>query len=181
MIRKVVKMYSNRMRIDLNKKDGLNANEDVIIMPVEEYEKLKQELFNREDKIIALTKENEIIQQRNDSIMESIQTSKQDNKKEFEEMLEITLKPINETHKEQLEDKDNQINQLTDKLNAMQSAFHQFNIGINQLSALDILFRKKHHQVINDFNESIWIIGKEDNIINADNVPAIQEADKQEQ
>ena len=177
MIRKVVKMYSNRMRIDLNKKDGLNANEDVIIMPVEEYEKLKQELFNREDKIIALTKENEIIQQRNDSIMESIQTSKQENEKEFEKMLEITLKPINETHKEQLEDKDNQINQLTDRLNAMQSAFNHFITKINSLNTIDILFRKKHNQVINDFIDSIVIPANEDKIVNAD-VKQISEKNK---
>ena len=157
----VVKSNNGYGRLSLGKLgDKFNINDVVYVLTESEYQSLMQ---NADDELIPEPE------------------PKREIDKELENLLEVSLKHINETHKEQLEDKDNQINQLTDKLNAMQSAFHQFNIGINQLSALDILFRKKHHQVINDFNESIWIISKEDNIINADNVPAIQEADKQEQ
>ena len=157
----VVKSNNGYGRLSLGKLgDKFNINDVVYVLTESEYQSLMQ---NADDELIPEPE------------------PKREIDKELENLLEVSLKHINETHKEQLEDKDNQINQLTDKLNAMQSAFNQFNIGINQLSALDILFRKKHHQVINDFNDSIWIISKEDNIINADNVPAIQEADKQEQ
>ena len=168
MITKVVKMYSKRMRIDLSKKDGFNADEEIILMSKAEYEDLKNQLFRLDSQLVTAESENKILKDRNNAFAEAIQESDKKIDKELEKLLEVSLKPINETHKEQLEDKDNKIEQLTDKVNAMQSAFNHFNTKINSLSALDILFRKKHNEVISDFIDSITITAKDKQIVNTD-------------
>ena len=102
------------------------------------------------------------------------QTTSEDIENKFEKLLKISLEPINKNHDKQLQDKANEIKQLKDeikelkdKINIMQSAFNQFNTKINSLSAIDILFRKKHNEIISDFSNSVWI--KNDNqTINAD-------------
>lgn len=50
----------------------------------------------------------------------------------------------------------------------MIGAFNQFNIRINTLTTLDILFRKKHIEIISDFNESITLVNNSNPIVNAD-------------
>ena len=95
-------------------------------------------------------------------------TTSEDIENKFEKLLKISLEPIDKTHKEQLLYKDNQLNEKDNQLNAMQQAFIQFNTRINQLNAIDILFRKKHHKIINDFSNSIWIKAEDKEIVNAD-------------
>ena len=168
MIIKVVKMYSNRQRVDLNKKDGFNAGEEIILMSKSEYDNLKHRLFDLDNKLVTAESENKILKDRNDTITGAIQESKKQLDIELEKLLEVSLKPINETHKKQLADKDHQIKELTDKLNTIQGAFSQFITKINSLNAIDFLFRKKHNQVINDFSNSVWITTGKDKIVNAD-------------
>lgn len=95
-------------------------------------------------------------------------TTSEDIENKFEKLLKISLEPIDKTHKEQLLYKDNQLNEKDNQLNAMQQAFIQFNTRINQLNAIDILIRKKHHKIINDFSNSIWIKAEDKEIVNAD-------------
>ena len=174
---KTVKEYSNRPRINLNRKDGFHDGENVIVMSLQEYENLKTELFNRDHELKILKAENGMLNEMEAKLRKDIIKREKELDKELKNLLEVSLKPINETHKEQLEDKDNQIKQLNNRLNAMQSAFNHFITKINSLNTIDILFRKKHNQVINDFIDSIVIPANEDKIVNAD-VKQISEKNK---
>ena len=77
-----------------------------------------------------------------------------------------------ENNKKELQNKDKQINQLQDKLDALKKIFNQFIISITSLSAWDIFFRGKHKDLISDFNSRIWITTKDNEVEDMDQ-PAI--------
>ena len=168
MIIKEIKEYSQRLRINIVQADGFNPGDKVVVIPVQEYEDLNQNISDLQGRLRSVKNDNEILKQRQQAFNEAIKESEKQLDTELEKLLEVSLKPINETHEKQLEDKDSQIEQLTDKLNGMQSAFHHFTTKINSLNAIDIIFRKKHNEVISDFIDSITITGKENNMLNAD-------------
>ena len=101
-------------------------------------------------------------------LKKSLETKQKELDTQLEKMLEISLKPITKTHKEELERKDNKLNQLSDELKTLREISSQFSTKISQLSALDILFRKKHINLIDDFEKSIWINAEDKEIVNAD-------------
>ena len=157
----IVKSNNGYGRLSLGKLgDKFNINEVVYVLNESEYQSLMQ-------------------LQDNETIPEP--EPKREIDKELEKLLEVSLKHINETHKKQLEDKDNQLNAMNDKLNAMEHRCNQLKDKINQLSLWDMIYHKKHYDIINDFTNSIWIINKDDNKLNDADVPAITTDDKQEQ
>ncbi len=166
--KKTVKEYSKRQRINLSKSDGFKDDETIVILSTQEYEKLQSEILNRESEILKVTKETELYKKRFEDILKSYNKQQKELDTKVEKLLEVSLKPINETHKKQLEDKNKQINELTNQINTMIGAFNQFNIRINTLTTLDILFRKKHIEIISDFNESITLVNNSNPIVNAD-------------
>ena len=166
MITKQIKEYSNRLRINIIKTDGFKAGDSVILLTEQEYQEIQ-------DKINTLTDE----LNKTCNKLETMETQS-DN---FEDMMEKVTIPIQETHREQIKDKDNQIKQLTNELNTLKKVCSQFKDKINQLSVMDMVFRKKHHQIVNDFTDSLWIINKDDAIIDTADVPAITGDAQQEQ
>ena len=156
----VVKSNNGYGRLSLGKLGTkFNVNDVVYVLSESEYQSLMQSDNDSADE---------------DSIEKDINST-------FENLLEISLTPIQETHKEHIKDKDNQIKQMNAKLNAMEHKCNQLKDKINQLSLWDMVLRKKHYDIINDFTNSIWIINNEDdNMLDAD-VPAIAGDDKQEQ
>lgn len=139
--------------------------------------------FNVDDVVYVLTEsEYQSLMQKNDNEVIPEPEPKREIDKELEKLLKVSLEPIQETHKKQLEDKDNQLNAMNDKLNAMQHRCNQLKDKINQLSLWEMVWHKKHYDIINDFTNSIWIILKnDDNTINEADVPAITTDDQQEQ
>lgn len=158
----VVKSNNGYGRLSLGKLgDKFNVNDVVYVLNESEYQSLMQ---NQDDNVIpAETKTDKEIDEK------------------LDKLLEVSLKHINETHKKQLEDKDNQLNAMNDKLNAMQHRCNQLKDKINQLSLWDMIRHKKHYDIINDFTNSIWIILKNDDKLNSADVPAITGDDNQEQ
>ena len=138
--------------------------------------------FNVNDVVYVLTKSEyqSLIQTEADNSSQATEP-KTETDKELDKLLKVSLKHINESHKKQLEDKDNQISSMNDKLNAMEHKCNQLKDKINQLSLWDMIYHKKHYDIINDFTNSIWIINKDDNKLNDADVPAITTDDKQEQ
>ena len=161
---KQVKEYSKRQRIDLNKSDGLAANTDVVIITLEDYNKIKQNVMDLSDKVTAKDKEIEILEKQEQNL---------------KEIIDNVTAPIYEKHDKEIEKKDNQINQLQMELDTLKQVCNKFNIDISQLSAIDILFRKKHHTLINDFSNSIWITSKDKEIVETD-VDQLPAKDSQE-
>ena len=155
MIKKEVKAYgkSQRQRIDFNKGDHLEVGQEVIILTNQEYDELlecQSELQKVKNELIAM----------------------QNQEVNLKELIQDVTAPIYENHKKELQNKDKQINQLQDKLDALKKIFNQFIISITSLSAWDIFFRGKHKDLISDFNSRIWITTKDNEFEDMDQ-PAI--------
>lgn len=155
MIKKEVKAYgkTQRQRIDFNKGDHLEVGQEVNILTNQEYEELlecQSELQKVKNELIAM----------------------QNQEVNLKELIQDVTAPIYENHKKELQNKDKQINQLQDKLDALKKIFNQFIISITSLSAWDIFFRGKHKDLISDFNSRIWITTKDNEVEDMDQ-PAI--------
>ena len=147
MIKKEVKAYgkTQRQRIDFNKGDHLEVGQEVNILTNQEYEELlecQSELQKVKNELIAM----------------------QNQEVNLKELIQDVTAPIYENHKKELQNKDKQINQLQDKLDALKKIFNQFIISITSLSAWDIFFRGKHKDLISDFNSRIWITTKDNEV-----------------
>ena len=155
MIKKEVKAYgkTQRQRIDFNKGDHLEVGQEVNILTNQEYDELlecQSELQKVKNELIAM----------------------QNQEVNLKELIQDVTAPIYENHKKELQNKDKQINQLQDKLDALKKIFNQFIISITSLSAWDIFFRGKHKDLISDFNSRIWITTKDNEVEDMDQ-PAI--------
>lgn len=142
MIYKEVKEYSQRQRINLNKKDGFSKGDKIVVMSENEYNDLTRELTNLNNKITAKNKELEVY------------TNQEQNLKEI---ITDIINPIHENHQKELENKEDVINQLTDDLNTMKKICNQYNLELTGLNIIDILIFRKHKKIIHDFNSSIWV------------------------
>lgn len=168
MMTKIVKEYSNRQRIDLNKGDGFSAGDEIILLTKSEYDNIQQVMQNMDTQIKILENENTMMNNYEMKLKKSLETKQKELDTQLEKMLEISLKPITKTHKEELDRKDNKLNQLSDELKTLREISSQFSTKISQLSTLDILFRKKHINLIDDFEKSIWINAEDKKIVDAD-------------
>ena len=153
MIVKTIKEYSKRQRIDLKKSDGFTPGEDVVLIPVQQYDEIKGTILELQNNLSA--KDNEI---------QMLQSQEQN----LKEIIEDVTNPIYEKHQKELEKKDKQIDELMLQIKALQKLSSTYSIRMSGLSAIDILFRKKHKDLIDDFNNSIWIINQDNQIEDVD-------------
>ena len=132
---KEIKNYSGRLRINITNKDGLNAGDNVVVIPAAEYESLVTGYTNLLQKV---------------EMMEHEQQN-------FNEIMKNLTESIYAEHRIQLEMKDNIIKEKDTELNRIKAALSKFTTSFNGLSAIDVLFRHRHKKLIDDFHESIWI------------------------
>ena len=155
MIKKEVKAYgkTQRQRIDFNKGDLLEVGQEVNILTNQEYEELlecQSELQKVKNELIAM----------------------QNQEVNLKELIQDVTAPIYENHKKELENKDLQIKQLTNELNALQIKINQYNLDMQGLNLIDIAILRKHKKLIKDFNSTISFADKGANIVDVD-APAI--------
>lgn len=155
MLEKVIKEYSNRQRIDINKSDGLEPNAKVVLLSAKEHEDIKTKLYEYN----ALSKEVELLKQQ----IQIFENQEQN----LKEIVENVTAPIHEDYKRQLQYKDNQIKRLTDELNTLKKICNKFNIDVMSLNLKDRIFKGKLKELSENFNNSIWITTK-DNEVDAD-------------
>lgn len=172
MIHKKVKEYSNRQRIDLNKKDGLDADAEVVIMSASEYDGIKQNILN-------LTSQLRNTENKLNAKKDEIQIYK-DQEQNLKEIIADAIAPIDEHYKKELSIKDKQIKQLQMQLKALQVKTNQYNLDMQGLNALDMFIFRKHKKLIQKFNDEIAVIEDEPKIVDAD-AKAIPGKDNQEQ
>lgn len=153
MLFKEVKEYTNRQRININKDDNLEPGAKVVILTAKEYDDMKKDFIELQDSFIKIENETQLLKKQEQNL---------------KELIENVTAPIYENHKKELENKDLEIKQLTDELNAMKQICSQFNIEISGLNTIDILFRSKHKKLIQEFNKNIWITAKPGAIVDAD-------------
>lgn len=145
MIYKEVKEYSQRQRINLNKKDGFSKGDKIVVMSEKEYNDLTREVTNLNNKITAKDKELEVY------------TNQEQNLKEI---IENITTPIYENHKKELENREVKINELEEQLNQLKKIYVQYNISMTALNLWDILVFRRHKKLINDFNNTFWVTGE---------------------
>ena len=155
MIKKEVKAYgkSQRQRIDFNKGDLLEVGQEVNILTNQEYDEFlecQSELQKVKNELIAM----------------------QNQEVNLKELIQDVTAPIYENHKKELENKDLQIKQLTNELNALQIKINQYNLDMQGLNLIDIAILRKHKKLIKDFNSTISFADKGANIVDVD-APAI--------
>ena len=142
MLFKQVKEYSQRQRINLNKDDGLKPGDNVVVLTANEYDNIKKDIMQLQDQAIKLENENQLLKNQEQNLKEIIQ--------------DVTT-PIYENHKKEMENKDLQINQLTNELNALQIKINQYNLDMQGLNLIDIAILRKHKKLIQDFNNTLSI------------------------
>ena len=147
-IPKEVKNYSGRLRINITSKDGLEPGDNVILMLEAEYDKLlndKQMLSSQVDML-------------------------QHERQNLEDLIEVTLNPIHQHYKEEMEKKDNIISSKNAELNSIKAVLNKFTTSLSGLSFIDVV-RGKHKNLINDFHDSIWVNVPMDQVKNVDTLP----------
>ena len=162
MITKTIKEYgkSQRQRIDVNKSDGLSTGEDVVLIPVTEYDKIKQNIMNLtrqlrscEDKLSAKEYEIKIYK---------------DQEQNLEELIKNAITPIDEHYQREIKNKDNKINELETKLKTLETKINQYNLDMQGLNAIDLLIFRKHKKLIQKYNDEITVFADDPKIIDAD-------------
>ena len=162
MIIKQVKEYSNRQRINLNKNDGLEDGQEVVIIPKSDFNDIETKINSAELKIENMTEDIKKL-----TIEKELLENQQNNLKEI---IEDVINPIHEQHQKELSARDVEIKQLQMENTALKSKSSQLCIDIMDLSALQLIFTDKKKVLIDDFNKSISIVMPTDPINDADSV-----------
>ena len=163
MIHKKVKEYSNRQRIDLNKKDGFKADNEVVIMTADEYDGIKQNIIN-------LTRQLRSTENKLYAKEDEIQIYK-DQEQNLKQIVEDVTAPIYANHQKELSKKDKEIKQLQLQLKTLQAKTNKYNLDMTGLNAIEILIFRKHKKLIHNFNDEIAVLGVDPKIVDTEKLP----------
>lgn len=136
-----MKEYNGRQRIELNKKDNLDAGAKIIILSENEYNTIMKNLQDLEKQNIELTSQLNQMQNQDTNI---------------KEMLKNTTSHLYENHQKELENKDNEIKQLEQQINAMRKSIIYYILQLSALNVLDLIFKSKHKKIIASMNDVIF-------------------------
>ena len=143
-VQKDVKEYSSRQRINLNKSDGFNDGDIVIVMAVSEFEEIKEQLMQlNECKAKVEAFEKIINQPPNDK----------------DEILE----KISQGYEERLDKKDNELKEKDKEISRLKDIFSNYEKRVYGLNPFDVLFRR-NKKLSDEFHDSIWIINENETI-----------------
>lgn len=147
VIMKEVKEYSKRKRINILKDDGFQAGDMVAILPKATYDDLIMQIQRLNEELIDYRKQGINVNESSEEIDSDV------------------LEQIYQHHQKQLENKDKLIHDKDQEINRLKAITSKYNTAMNGLSLLDML-RRKHKELIDDFQESIWITS--DDVLEAD-------------
>ena len=174
MITKQVKEYSSRQRINLNKNDGFTPGENVVLIPKEQYDSIKQDILDLQQQITDKDSELKIAyEQINIASEVSNNLKKQfedlrNQKINLQQVVKDALTPIDEHYQKELKKKDKQIEQLEIKYNSLLGKAHQHNLELMGLRTRDILFRNKHKKLIFEFDQELTILVTDPKVVTTD-------------
>ena len=152
MLNKTIKEYKGRQRIDLNKKDNMIADSEVVILTTDEYKAIKSQLFDLQNKVTAMEKELEIYQSQ---------------EKNLKQIVEDITAPIDEHYKKEIKNKDVENKRLEMELKALHKRVNRFTLELMDLNLLDKI-RSKDSKLILSFNEEITTFEIDPKIVDAD-------------
>lgn len=132
---KSVKDYNGRKRININKKDGLDKDTDVVIMKRTDYDRWMKD-YNR-----LLTME-----------------QAQDNSKiTVDSIAEKFITPIESHYKSEISQLKQTVKDKDDEINRLKAVYQDYDKKVYNLGLMDIL-RHRNKDISDDFNSKIWII-----------------------
>ena len=136
VVKKQLKEYSNRQRIEINKSDKLTTGAEVYILSSDEYNKL-----------IESDKQLQIMKASNDNINQIVKES---------------VNAVSDKYEADIINKDIEIKNLHKELNNLRASFSKILIKLNGLNLFDVIFRKEHKKIIADIQTKIWINSNDD-------------------
>lgn len=153
MLFKEVKQYGadKRQHIIINKSDNFPSG-NVVIFTEDEYKDFKQGILDLEDKIKTLENENSKLTALNDNY--------KNQETNLKEIVENVTAPIHKTYKEDLEAKDDKINELQTKLDAVELKFNEYNLELNGLNGIEMVLLRRHKKMIKQYSGTINTIIK---------------------
>lgn len=152
-IEKEVKQYSNRLRVNIVKSDGMVKGEKIVLLKVDDFKNLLSDYENLQGKV---------------KMLENQQTN-------IKDLLEINADAIHQNYKNELENKDKQIKEKDDEIKDINALCSKYNVQMNGLSLIDMVIRKKHKKLIDDFQEKIWIDNNMDRVTDVDVLPGSED------
>lgn len=144
-VQKDVKEYSKRQRINLNKGDGFNDGDIVIVMAISEFEEIKEQLIQLNTykaKVEAYETGNELLKG----------------------MSTDSSKDIVEAYEKRLDKKDNQLNEKDNEISRLKDIFSNYEKRVYGLNPFDVLLRR-NKKLSDEFHNSIWIIAPDESEI----------------
>lgn len=144
-VQKDVKEYSKRQRINLNKGDGFNDGDIVIVMAISEFEEIKKQLIQLNTykaKVEAYETGNELLKG----------------------MSTDSSKDIVEAYEKRLDKKDNQLNEKDNEISRLKDIFSNYEKRVYGLNPFDVLLRR-NKKLSDEFHNSIWIIAPDESEI----------------
>ena len=167
MIIKTVKEYGKRQRIDINKSDGFSADDKVVLVPAEKYDKIKQDIMDLQTELMTARNESEMMAEVNAKLTEQIEDER-NRKINLKEIIKDAVTPIDNHYQKEISKKDDELKQLKLQLKAMEQKTNQYNLDMQGLNTIDIAIFRKHKKLIQKYNEEITLIGKNPEVIAAD-------------
>ena len=177
MIIKQVKEYGSktkRQRIDLAKADGFTPGEDVVIIPKQKYDSIKQDILDLQQQITDKDSELKIAYEQiniasevNNNLQNQLEDSRSQ-KINLQQVVKDAIAPIDEHYQKELEKKDKQIEQLEIKYNSLLGKAHQHSLELMGLRTRDILFRNKHKKLIFEFDQELTILVTDPEVVTTD-------------
>ena len=177
MIIKQVKEYGSktkRQRIDLAKSDGFTPGEDVVLIPKQKYDSIKQDILDLQQQITDKDSELkiaysqiEIAVEVSDNLQKQLDDSRSQ-KINLQQIVKDALTPIDEHYQKELENKDKQIKQLEIKYNSLQGKAHKNNLELMGLNLYEILIQKKFKNMIMEFDQELTIVAADPEVVDVD-------------
>ena len=177
MIIKQVKEYGSktkRQRIDLAKSDGFTPGEDVVLIPKEQYDSIKQDILELQQQITDKDSELKIAyEQINIASEVSNNLKKQfedlrNQKINLQQVVKDALTPIDEHYQKELKKKDKQIEQLEIKYNSLLGKAHKNNLELMGLNIFEMGLFHKHKKLIMDFDQELTIVATDPEVVTTD-------------
>ena len=177
MIIKQVKEYGSktkRQRIDLAKADGFTPGEDVVLIPKEQYDSIKQDILDLQQQITDKDSELKIAyEQINIASEVSNNLKKQfedlrNQKINLQQVVNDAIAPIDEHYQKELKKKDKKIEQLEIKYNSLLGKAHKNNLELMGLNIFEIGLFHKHKKLIMDFDQELTIVATDPEVVTTD-------------
>lgn len=158
LLDKKVSDYSGRKRINITNSDGLVKDDAVVVLRKSDYDNLIKEFHRLQELEKDMNNQKVTADAIGDKFIEPLKTS---------------YDSIISDLKQQLKNKDTEINRL-------KAIYHDYDKQVYSMGFMDIL-RHKNREISQDFNSKIWITSSDDSMVTDAEVKKLNRPDHDDQ